>query len=89
MLTLAVAPISDRDGVTLERTGATLTAAAAKTIARRLQVAKLPRTSFATVAATASFAAATAPPAPPGDAGPAARPPRAARRPRPAPASRR
>ncbi len=58
VLTLAVAPLTDATGVTLERTGASLTIAAAKTIARRLQVASLPRINFATVTAVASFPAA-------------------------------
>ena len=58
VLTLAVAPLTDATGVTLERTGASLTIAAAKTIARRLRVASLPRINFATVTAVASFPAA-------------------------------
>ncbi len=56
LLTLAVAPVQTAAGVSLQRTGATLAAAAARTIARRLKVRALPRAAFATVAASASFA---------------------------------
>ena len=68
LLTLAVAPVRTDSGVQLERTGATLTANAAKAIARRLEISALPRRSFATVSAAASFSAATTPggPTPPG-----------------------
>ncbi|MDA0179111.1 HtaA domain-containing protein [Solirubrobacter phytolaccae] len=69
LFTLAVAPNQTAAGVSLERTGATLGAAAARTIARKLKVRALPRSSFATVAAAASFGAPapTAPqPAPTG-----------------------
>ncbi len=65
VLTLAVAPVSTVNGVTLETTGAALTAVAAKTLARRLRVPRLPRASFATVAADGTFAAAAPLPAPP------------------------
>jgi hypothetical protein len=64
-LTLAIAPVTSATGVKLETTGATLTAAAGRTIARRLKIAQLPRTSFATVAASASFPSATPQPSPP------------------------
>ena len=56
LLTLAVAPETSAAGVTLDPTGATLAAGPARTIARRLKVRALPRTSFATVAAGATFA---------------------------------
>jgi hypothetical protein len=56
LLTLTVAPISTASGVTLETTGATLTAAAGRTISRRLRITQLPRAAFATVAATGTFA---------------------------------
>jgi hypothetical protein len=59
LLTLAVAPNQTAQGVSLERTGATLTATAARTIARKLRVRSLSRTSFATVAASADFGAST------------------------------
>lgn len=62
-LTLAVAPDQTAAGVKLERTSATLTAAAARTIARKLRVSALARTGFATVAASATFGTGT--PAPP------------------------
>lgn len=55
LFTLAIAPRTTASGVTLERTGATLSATAARTIARKLKIRALPRTGFATVAATASF----------------------------------
>lgn len=60
LLTLAVAPSVSADGVSLERTGATLTAAAARTIARKLRVRPLSRPGFAQVAASAAFSS-TAP----------------------------
>ena len=53
-------------GVSLQRTGGTLSAGAARTIARRLKVATLPRTSFATIAAGASFTAPGTPTPQPG-----------------------
>lgn len=59
LLTLAIAPNSSAQGVTLDRTGATLTGTAARTIARKLKVRSLPRTTFATVAASATFPPAT------------------------------
>ena len=65
VLTLAVAPVNTANGVTLETTGATLTAVAAKTLARRLRVPRLPRASFATVAADVHVRAAAPLPAPP------------------------
>lgn len=55
LLTLAVAPNQTLAGVSLERTGATLSATAARTIARKLRVRSLSRTAFATVAASADF----------------------------------
>jgi Htaa len=65
VLTLAVAPISSATGVTLEATSAALTAAAAKRIEQRLRLkAKLPRTAFATVAASGAFPQATPPSGP-------------------------
>jgi len=63
LLRIAVAPNTSVGGVSLRRTSATLTAGATRTIARRLKIKRLPRTTFATVAATASFA--TEEPAPP------------------------
>jgi hypothetical protein len=64
LFTLAVAPLADAAGVSLQRTSGTLAAGAARTIARRLRVKQLPRTSFATVAAVASFATGAAPTTP-------------------------
>ena len=55
LLKLAVAPDVGTAGVRLERTSVTLSAAAAKAIASRLRVTKLPRGTFGTLAATASF----------------------------------
>lgn len=55
LLTLAIAPNQTDAGVSLERTSGTLTAAAARMIARKLRVRSLARTSFATVAASAGF----------------------------------
>jgi hypothetical protein len=66
LLKLAVAPEVGSTGVKLPRTSVTLGAAAAKTIAKRLRVRRLPGGTFGTLAATASFSAGTPtqPPAP-------------------------
>jgi len=64
VLTLAVAPTSNAAGVSLPRTSAALSAAAKRTIERRLKVKRLPR-SFATVAAVASFSDGTPTPTQP------------------------
>jgi hypothetical protein len=61
LLTLAVAPNTTASGVSLKATSASLTAAAAKAIEKRLRITKLPRTAFATVAATATFPATQQP----------------------------
>ncbi|MDA0172828.1 HtaA domain-containing protein [Solirubrobacter taibaiensis] len=53
---LAVAPLTSATGVKLEATGASLASSATRTLQRRLK-AKLPRGTFATVAATGTFAA--------------------------------
>ena len=67
LLTLAVAPNRSASGVSLQRTGATLSATAARTIERRLRVKRLPR-AFATVAASASFSGGASTPQPTGPA---------------------
>jgi hypothetical protein len=65
VLKLAVTPDVTAAGVRLPRTRASLPTAVAKTIARRLRVAKLPRGTFGTLAGAATFATAPSTPASP------------------------
>jgi hypothetical protein len=72
VLKLAVAPDVETAGVRLPRTAVTLGAGAAKAIASRLRVSKLPSGTFGTLAATASFGApAPSPPPAPQPSAPA------------------
>ena len=64
VFTLAVAPLTSATGVKLDATGARLASGATQTIQRRLKV-KLPRGTFATVAAIGTFAAPPQAPAGP------------------------